>query len=99
MDQRKQYQPAQPYVQILHSPTRIRIFREGVSNSNVLHYFVHHLPRMNHIHTVLEGDSDNVILGKVGTNRSESFANLVCFIGLVQCEVRRQDQRRSLQTF
>jgi hypothetical protein len=40
------------------------------------------LPRVDHVDTMLEGDSDNVILREVGTNRSQALANLVGLIGL-----------------
>lgn len=58
---------------------------------------------MNHVHTMLKGDSDNVILGEISTNRREAFANLVRFIGLIdQCYVsRRKDHfgKDRVQTF
>lgn len=40
------------------------------------------LPWMDHIDTVLEGDPDDIVLGEVSTNRSETFSNLICLIGL-----------------
>lgn len=37
---------------------------------------------MNHIDTVLEGDPDDIVLREIRTNGSQTFANLVRFIGL-----------------
>lgn len=38
---------------------------------------------MNHVYTVLQSDSNDVILRQVGANGTETFANLVCFISLI----------------
>ena len=37
---------------------------------------------MDHIDAMFESDSDDVVLGEIRTDGSQTFPNLVCFIGL-----------------
>jgi hypothetical protein len=37
---------------------------------------------VDHIHTVLERDADDVVLGKVSGDGGEALTNLIGFIGL-----------------
>lgn len=63
MDQRKQCQLVQLYARIQHS--RIRIHICGVAHVNQRFASPHDsqdLPGMDHIHTVFESNSDNIIL-------------------------------------
>lgn len=40
------------------------------------------LPGMDHIHAMLEGNPDNIILRQICSDGREALANLVRFIGL-----------------
>lgn len=40
------------------------------------------LPRVDHVDTVFECDSDNVILGEISSYRGQTLANLVSLVGL-----------------
>ena len=37
---------------------------------------------MNHIHTVFQSNSNDIVLRQVGSDGAETLADLVCFIGL-----------------
>ena len=41
------------------------------------------IPGMDHVNAMFDSDSDDVLLRKVRSNRSEAFANLVRFISLI----------------
>lgn len=40
---------------------------------------------MDHVHATLKSYPDDVVLGEISTDRSKTFSNLVCFIGLHRC--------------
>jgi hypothetical protein len=42
------------------------------------------LPGMDHVNSMLEGDSDDVVLSEVSRYRSQALSDLVSFIGLVR---------------
>ena len=42
------------------------------------------IPGMNHVHAMLQSDSDDIVLSEVCSDRSEAFANLIRFIGLIK---------------
>ena len=39
-------------------------------------------PRMDHVHAVLEGNTDDIILSEISSHRCKSLSDLVCFVGL-----------------
>lgn len=39
-------------------------------------------PRVNHVHTVLEGSADNVILGEICCDGRQALADAICFVSL-----------------
>jgi hypothetical protein len=41
------------------------------------------VPGVDHIDTVLERDANDIVLGEVGTDRREAFADAICLIGLL----------------
>lgn len=41
-----------------------------------------HIPRMNHVNTVLQGDSNDVVLGEVGANRRQALPDTISLIRL-----------------
>lgn len=41
-----------------------------------------YVPGVNHVDSMLEGDLDDVVLGKVSTDRSQTLSDLVGFIRL-----------------
>lgn len=56
---------------------------------------------MNHINTMLEGNSDDIILCKISSNWGHALANLIRFIGLYRrLSVPSQDhQMLQIDTF
>ena len=53
------------------------------------------VPGVDHIHSMLEGNADDVVLSEVGTDGRETFSDLVCFIGLQgRTRVRTGTRRR-----
>ncbi len=55
------------------------------------------LPRVNHVNAVLESDSDDVILGEIGANGCETFADLIGLVGLrIERNVTLDDVLRPL---
>ena len=51
------------------------------------------VPRMNHVHAMLESDSDDVVLRKICAHGGETFPDLVRLIGLMAC--RRVSERKT----
>lgn len=50
-------------------------------------------PGMDHIYTMLKSNADDVVLGKVGCDGGEAFANLVRLVGLSE---RRRNMMASM---
>lgn len=42
----------------------------------------YNVPRVDHVHTVFQGDPDDVVLGKVRCDRSETHPHLISLISL-----------------
>jgi hypothetical protein len=50
---------------------------------------------MDHVDIVLESDADDVVLSKIGTNRSAALSNDVCLVRLRRSQVKGSMRDRS----
>jgi len=50
-------------------------------------YIFEHIPWMDHVNTMFQSDSDNIVLSEVSADRCKSLSNLICLIGLDKKEM------------